>query len=239
MRKKLLLPIIIFLFACQSNDSYGPVAEPVVNGIHTVVVEEVIQTSQYTYIQATEGNDKIWLATNKMNATVGETYYYKEGLTMTNFKSKELDRTFSNILFLDNISSIPIFTDNNEVDSTPNTEAVSTGSKILIDKLDIHITHAKDEVSIASLYENKASYSGKTIKIKGQVVKFNDGIMDKNWIHLQDGTSFSNNFDLTITTLENVAIGDEITVSGIINLDKDFGYGYFYDVIMEDATIVN
>ena len=70
-------------------------------------------------------------------------------------------------------------------------------------------------------------------------MKFSTGIMDKNWIHFQDGTSYSEKFDLTVTTNQEVNVGDIITIKGRISLDKDFGYDYFYDVIMEDAEIIN
>jgi hypothetical protein len=34
-------------------------------------------------------------------------------------------------------------------------------------------------------------------------------------------------------------VGDIVTFSGTIALDKDFGAGYKYEVIMENATILN
>jgi hypothetical protein len=74
--------------------------------------------------------------------------------------------------------------------------------------------------------------------MKGQVVKVNDEIMDKNWVHIQDGTADGDHFDLTITTLEKVAVGEVATFEGTIALDKDFGYGYAYELIMEDAKLV-
>ncbi len=61
--------------------------------------------------------------------------------------------------------------------------------------------------------------------------------MGKNWIHVQDGSSHDDNFDLTVTTDATATVGDTITVSGNITLDKDFGYGYFYPVLMENATV--
>ena len=62
--------------------------------------------------------------------------------------------------------------------------------------------------------------------------------MNKNWIHIQDGTDNSGKFDLTVTTDIEVKVGDTITLEGAIALDKDFGFGYKYEVIMEDAKLV-
>ena len=59
--------------------------------------------------------------------------------------------------------------------------------------------------------------------------------MNKNWIHIQDGTDFSGKFDLTVTSDKEVSVGDIVTLEGKIALNKDLGYGYFFDVIMEDA----
>lgn len=206
--------------------------------MHSVIAEEIIQTSQYTYIRAKEGNNELWLATVKMEAAVGEKYYFKGGLPMTDFESKALKRIFKEILFLDNISTEPTPAGNNNSSRTENNTSNSTGSDIPLEKKEIKLNHQKDDITIAALLENKNKYSNKTIKIKGQVTKFSSGIMKKNWIHIQDGTEFSGKFDLTITTNQEVKVGENVTFKGEIALDKDFGYGYNYDVIMEDAILI-
>ena len=61
--------------------------------------------------------------------------------------------------------------------------------------------------------------------------------MDRNWIHIQDGTSDNGNFDLTITTNEEVVVNDVVVFKGKITLNKDFGAGYSYEVIMEEAKV--
>ena len=62
--------------------------------------------------------------------------------------------------------------------------------------------------------------------------------MNKNWIHLQDGTEFDGQFDLTLTTDQQFEVGSVVTMEGKIALDKDFGYGYSYKVLLEDSKIV-
>ena len=91
---------------------------------------------------------------------------------------------------------------------------------------------------MVELFSTKKSFSGKSIIVKGKVVKVNNGIMDKNWVHIVDGTQFENQSDLTITTMETVNIGDIVTFKGIIVLDKDFGQGYVYDILLEEAKVV-
>ncbi|MHB1195962.1 MAG: hypothetical protein ACYC0A_03910 [Lutibacter sp.] len=95
-----------------------------------------------------------------------------------------------------------------------------------------------DFISIEELYKNKKQYSGKKIKVKGKITKYSGVIMGENWLHLEDGTSFEDDNDLTITCQENVTEGDVVIFEGVISVNKNFGSGYFYKVIMEDAVIV-
>jgi hypothetical protein len=112
------------------------------------------------------------------------------------------------------------------------------GNQVKPVKADITIAPCEGCITISKLLAEKKSFSGKTIKVTGQVTKFLPQIMGKNWIHLQDGTEFEGGFDLTITTDKQVNVGDKITFEGKITLDKDFGYGYFYAVLMEEGKIV-
>ncbi|MCI0522495.1 MAG: hypothetical protein L0Y37_02470 [Bacteroidales bacterium] len=106
------------------------------------------------------------------------------------------------------------------------------------EKANISIEACEGCVTIGDLIKNKKSYSSKTIMIKGMVTRLNPEIMGKNWVHIQDGTEYKEGFDLTITTQEVVQVGDVVTFEGTIELDKDFGYGYFYSILMEDGKIV-
>jgi hypothetical protein len=93
-------------------------------------------------------------------------------------------------------------------------------------------------VKLSELFANKANYAGKKVKITGQVIKFSPEIMNKNWVHLQDGTESNGSFDLTVTTMETVAVGAVVTFEGVLAVEKDFGYGYKYDVLLEEAKAV-
>jgi hypothetical protein len=112
-------------------------------------------------------------------------------------------------------------------------------SNVVTEKLNVVIEPCKDCITITSLLNNKKSFSGKIIKVKGRVTKFNPQIMGKNWVHIQDGTEFNGGYDLTITTNNMVSVGDTLTFEGKIALDKDLGYGYFYSVIMEEGKVIN
>ncbi|MFN8165544.1 MAG: GW dipeptide domain-containing protein [Bacteroidia bacterium] len=224
--------------AMPSNGEAAPAAAAAPAGPVTAVAEEVLQTSKYTYIRAKVNGSDTWLACTKMDAKVGSTYYFTGGLPMADFESKELKRKFTQVLFLDNISADPKSVEVAESNiNTQDGSVQSKGSNIELEKKEVKISHAKGELTIADILQNKSAYAGKKVRIKGQVTKFNGGIMGKNWIHLQDGSDWKGKFDLTITTTETVAVGDNITAEGMIAVDKDFGYGYFYEVLMDDAQI--
>lgn len=105
-------------------------------------------------------------------------------------------------------------------------------------KADIKIEPAEGVTSLFDLFANKKNYSGKTVKVKGKITKVNPSIMGKNWIHIQDGTSFEDQYDLTVTSDFIPVVGTIITVEGKIALDKDFGYGYAYPILMEEGKLV-
>lgn len=233
---KSILVVLVMMVAftsCVKKNKVPTVQEATQPGTHEITVAEVVQTSGYTYLKVQENGAEKWIAVNRMEAAPGEKYYYaQEGLEMKNFNSKELNRTFETIYFVDALSKEPIAAHGQ------NAPVVKPVQPTLAQKEGISVAPAQEGLTIAKLYADRSNYDGKTIKMKGQVTKINDGVMDRNWIHIQDGTSDSGNFDLTITTKDSVKMDEVVTFEGTIHLKKDFGYGYFYEVIMEDAKLV-
>ncbi|WP_456377904.1 hypothetical protein [Lutibacter sp.] len=206
------------------------------NQVHKIEILEVIQVNSYTYLKVNEKGTKNWLAVPSISAKKGEVYFYKGGMEMLNFESKELKKTFESIIFLGAISKNPTGKDDTLFKHTKVKKEkivdLSTNSAISIKPIEGGIT-------ISELYKNKERYKGKRIKIKGKVIKFNSQVMSKNWIHLQDGTDNNGDFDITITSNATVNVGDVVTLEGLVSLDKDFGYGYFYKLIIENAILIN
>lgn len=230
--KQLAVVIFILLLSQACNNSNSSETNEM-DGIHKIVVEEVLQTSQYTYIMAKQDKKEAWLAVSSMIVETGATYYYQDGLLMTDFNSKELDRTFDEIFFVNELfTSPPAKKEEVKIDPANHTGVVPS------EKHEVNIPVVEGGISISELYSNKESYAGKKVKVSGEVVKFNPEIMGVNWIHLQDGTDYEGKFDLTITSALAVAVGDIVTFEGVVVLDKDFGYGYFYDLLLEEGVIV-
>ncbi len=232
MRSFLVIIAILVVFSGCVKKNKVPTTQTLANpSMHEVKVEEVIQTSGYTYLKVTENGTENWIAVNRQEASAGEVYYYEQALEMKNFQSKELNRTFETIYFVQGMSKEPIV-------AATEAPAKMGGKVALTMKEGISVAPAENGLSIAKLYSSRNDYAGKIIKMKGQVVKVNEEVMGKNWIHIQDGTKDGENFDLTITTLDKVAVDEVVTFEGSITLNKDFGYGYAYEVIMEDAKLM-
>lgn len=220
-----LLVVVAILTACQSKKE----TQNTNPNMHEVIVKEAMQAGTYTYLKVEEQGAEKWLAVPAMNPEIGKTYYFEGGMEMLNFQSKELKRTFDKVYFVDVISAEPI---------VAKEEAMQSHGTPKIAKKTITVTPIAGGITIAELFKNKNKYSGKSVKITGEVTKFNEAIMETNWIHLQDGTDNNGEFDLTVTSKMVTKVGDIITVEGKIVLDKDLGSGYFYNVIMEDAVFI-
>ena len=102
---------------------------------------------------------------------------------------------------------------------------------------DINVEKAPDGITIAELYKNRDDYANKKVIVRGQVVKINNNIMDRNWVHLKDGTKNTDKSDLTFTTQEEVKVGDIVTFEGTVALDKEYGKGYVYSLVVENAVL--
>jgi hypothetical protein len=91
--------------------------------------------------------------------------------------------------------------------------------------------------TVAAVNQNKAALAGKTVSVKGKVVKVNNGIMDRNFVHVQDGTGDANNNNLVVTSKQTANVGDQVVISGTVVVNRDFGSGYSYPLLIEEATI--
>lgn len=228
-----LLAIVMtaFVFSmCGGNKSSQVVQETSANRFDVI---EVLQTSQYTYLQVLDKLDVKWVAIPKQDINVGDSYYYDNALEMNSFTSKELDRTFDVIYFVNQISKTPL-----DATHLGGVSPAHSGKVKTQEMSNINLPKTDNEVTVAQIFENSEAFSGKVTEIRGVVVKINEGVMGTNWIHIQDGTSGNGNFDLTITSQDLPVLNEEATFKGSITLKKDFGSGYFYEVIMENAQLV-
>lgn len=118
-----------------------------------------------------------------------------------------------------------------------------TGSqKAIVPVAEVKVEKAPGENSytVEEIFSKSSELNGKTVTVRGKVMKVSPNIMGRNWIHLQDGTGNpeSNTHDLVVTTSQEPAADwDIITIEGVLAADKDFGSGYSYAAIIEEANI--
>lgn len=198
--------------------------------MHKVVVEDFLHTEKYTYMDVSENGQRFWIAAPRKDVEKGATYYYVGGLKKTNFKSQEYDRVFETIYLVSDVTKME----------------AGGGSGSAVDRAlaqqqqpglaPVNTTPAPTGVvKLSDLFANPSKYVGQAIRVKGNCVKINKMIMGRNWVHLDDGSVSGK--DLTITTMADVPVGSTVTMVGMIVLNKDFGAGYKYEVLMEEAKV--
>lgn len=99
------------------------------------------------------------------------------------------------------------------------------------------IAKAKGGYTVEELFAKKDTLKGKKVAVRGKVAKISEGIMGRTWIHLQDGSGKQGTNDITVTTNQSASVGDVVLITGNLITDKDFGAGYKYAVMIEDATV--
>ena len=215
------------IFSDESSSAVSQTA-PVSSDVHTVKVLEVLPTSKYVYLKVDENGEEFWIATSKKEVEVGKTYFYKNGILKTNFESKEHNRVFDKVYLVANIVPANHGNQSSTVSKEIN-ETAEVESPIQVD--------VEGSIKIAEIVNNKSKYNGKEVQISGKCTKLNPNIMGRNWVHLKDGSM--DDFDLVITSEHAVPEGHIVTMKGTVVLDKDFGAGYKYDLIIENGEIVS
>jgi len=189
--------------------------------VHQATVQETKNSGGYTYMKVKDGTQSYWIAMTQRDVKVGDTIKYNEQGWMKNFHSKTLNHTFDNILFAGEVNS------QTQAQRIENIKPNIMNSKY----------KTKDTLTIAELFKNREAYVGKSITVKAKVTKVSEQIMKLNWIHLEDGSRFSNMDDLVFTSTQtSPKVGDIVYAKGVVVKDKDFGYGYFYPLIIQKAT---
>jgi len=234
--KKLVFLLIVMLFsilACaQEEEKTANPHNNVANqnpGVRAGKVLDILDTEGYVYLQLEEKERTYWIAVPTMSIEKGEIVYFSKYMEMRDYHSKTLNRKFESVLFVEDANKMG---GNDELKTAHSNVNSNNKEEINIDKVDGGNT-------IAEIFSQKKELNGKTIKVKGKVVKFSSSIMNRNWIHIQDGTADNGNYDLLITSDETVKVGDIIIAEGKLATDKDFGAGYFYPVLVEEAKIIN
>ena len=239
--------LLLSLAACTDTAdepaSENPaLATPVPEGMIRGTVLETMDAADYTYVLLDTAEGQLWVAAQQTPVAVGDIVQTNQGMAMQNFTSQSLNRTFDIIYFsgvLQNLSATSL-PEGHPVTALPpghpTTTAPAAAGAMVADSAVAAIEEGKD---IAWVYANKDSLAGQPVSLRGKVVKYNANILGTNWLHIQDGSGSAADAsnDLLVTTAAEADIGDTVVVTGNIALDKDFGAGYSYPVLMEDASV--
>jgi hypothetical protein len=200
------------------------------------VVLETIETGGYVYVQLDTGGRRVWAAAPQQGVEVGDQIATPPGMPMPDYYSKSLKRTFDLVYF---VAYISVEGPGGSTAPVKANELRAPHPPVESEIVDLSgISKAEAGTTVGEIFDQRSSLANQEVVVRGRVVKFTPRIMGKNWIHLRDGTAGAEGSnDLTVTTSSVASVGDTVVVRGRIALDKDFGYGYQYDVILEDASI--
>jgi hypothetical protein len=245
------LSLVLFLAACSSGPGDPPegssanlnqAATPADSGgdYFDGEVVETMNAGGYTYVHVDTGSEKIWAAGPEQAMEVGTHVKIAKAMPMQGFHSPALERDFDVVYFVSE------FGDHDHAEGESHGEMGGMpaghgamggmGGSAEAEVTDFSGITAADQ-TVAAVFAEKASLAGQTVRVRGKVVKALSGIMGTNWLHIQDGTGEGGTSDLTITSDTVAPVGSTVLIEGVLTLDKDFGAGYKYDVIVENAKV--
>lgn len=217
----------------------------------TGAVAETMNSGGYTYarLQAA-GKDDIWIAGNEFPVKIGDTLTAALEMPMQNFQSKTLNRTFPVVYFVSGVTRDGQAIPGAGAAPAPAPGAAGAPGADAMPMMTSHgqakpavvvapVAPAPGGLSIADLWKRHQDLGGKEVILRGTIVKVNAAIMGRTWLHLQDGSGSATDGtnDITVTTDAEPKLGDVVTVTGTLAVGKDFGSGYSYKAIVENARI--
>lgn len=198
-------------------------------------VVETMNAGGYTYMLLEKEGKKNWVAVPPCEVKVGEDVKVQPGMEMGQFTSKTLNRTFENITFSGGL----VLSEEQRKAEEAKKKAHESMKPAKVDLSTIKVEKASGEnaYTVAELHGKAADLNNKPVVLKGKVVKVSKGIMGKNWLHLRDGSGDAETNNMVVTSQDLAEVGETVTISGTLHKDKDFGGGYFYKVIVEEAKV--
>jgi len=233
---KALLAICITVAATLVSAAELPAPVPPSAAAVKGTVLEVKDAPAFTYLRLKTKDGETWAAVGKAPVKVGADVTIEDVIVMKNFESKSLKKTFPTIV-LGTLAGAG----GSARGTGSDVAAAHAGLPRTPDTGDIHVPKASgsNARTVAEIMTKGAELKDKPVLVRGKVVKYNAGIMGKNWVHLRDGSGSAaeNTNDVLVTTANQTKIGDVVTAQGIVRTDRDFGSGYSYKVLIEEATL--
>lgn len=202
-------------------------------------VLEAYDAPGLTYILVRTDKGDVWTAVNKTKVKVGSKVTIYASIKAKKFESTALQRTFDEITFgslegapgpkpgtIANKGNVPFFEAEKPV-------------KVDLSKVAVPKAPGPNAKTIAEIWASKGSIEGKTVAVRGTVVKSMGNVLGKTWIHLRDGSGSEKKGDheLIVTTKEPVKLGSVIIATGPVSVDEEIGGGLEYPILLQDPKI--
>lgn len=196
-------------------------------------VLEVRDVESYTYLRLKTPGGETWAAVSSAPVKVGSEVTIEDATVMNNFESRSLKRKFDKIVF-GNLggSGVPA----GGPMARPHAAAANAAA---VPDEKVAKAVGPNARTVAEVVAGGAALKDKPVLVRGKVVKYSAEILGKNWVHLRDGTGSAadNSNDILVTTKDQAKVGDVVTAKGTVRTDRDLGAGYFYKVLVEEATL--
>jgi hypothetical protein len=232
---KVLFSVLLTLVLGSSFAATPPASMPMTTAAPLKgQVLETVDAGQYTYLRLKTKDGEIWAAVIKAPVAKGAQVTIQNPMLMTNFESKTLKKTFDKIIFGTLASSGA---------TPPETQFLSAHagtSKPMEPPVEkVAKATGPEARTVAEVAAQSGQLKGRTVAVRGKVVKVSSNIMGKNWAHLRDGSGSAadGSNDLIVTTKQVVTVGDVVVARGVVRTNVDLGSGYAYKVLIEDAKI--
>ncbi len=202
----------------------------------SVIKGEVLEAKDvpnYTYLRLKTASGEVWTAVATAKVKKGDKVSVENAEQMDNFESKSLKKTFPKIFF-GSLAAAPGA-------ATAQVSAAHAGAKQNDFKGDVKVAKATGAQAhtVSEIIGQSAALKDKPVLLRARVVKYSASIMGKNWLHLRDGSGSAAKADqeLLATSTDEAKLGDTVLLKGTVRKDKDFGAGYAYKVMIEDAKL--
>ena len=261
MRLVLAVLLALAVTACKKSNAPTPAQAPAADapaaaagGVRGKVVER-IDAAPYSYLRIAGPAGEIWVAVPQAAIQNGAEVVIENPMAMDGFESKTLNRKFEKIYFGTLAGQGGAPQAGAPAGGAPNPmggmppggmppggmaaqHAAAGAGPTDVGDVKVPKATGANARTVAEIHAQKAQLKEKKVTVRGKVVKSNAGIMGKNWIHVRDGSGSQEkgDNDLTVTSESAASVGEVLVITGVVRVDKDFGAGYAYPVIIEEAV---
>jgi hypothetical protein len=242
----------LFLFACGHDARPTGAAanktaqQPAAAQPAGAKVVETMNTGGYTYVLLDNGSRQTWFAVPECKVAVGEMVGVTPGaLEMRNFASPTLNRTFDVIYFAGglhragaDVAAAATPPQSPHGASPQGTMPHGMAQPEPAAAAPIAVAKAEGGHRVAEVWALGKAGTGQQITLRGKVVRYTGNVLGKNWLHVQDGSGTAGkDNDITVTTDATAKVGDTVLITATLAADRDFGAGYAYALLLENAKV--